>query len=276
MNKVLGIADRGMTKLHSECGLLDACLEKHSITDFSTYQRGTKVIDYILVDSNVMQCTRSIGYEPFNIHIMSDHRGTFLDLATPQCFGSNIDPLLWLQLQDLNTKRSHQIYPYFQAKQEHLNNHNWHKKINKLWDYIRHSKPNHALAEDLYERLISASIHAGLKLKRFPPAPYSPNIAQLRNVHRLLKLAVTQFKTTRDMSDNISKTAAKLGHVGYQLPETGKLCQQALVRVTRQLKAFIQEELEKQNLQCQHQETLIQAHESAGNTKVAKKIRGML
>ena len=140
---------------------------------------------------------------------------------------------------------------------------------------MRQGKDDHELAEALYERLILASVHAGSTLKKFPPAPYSPTIARLRNIHRLLKLAVTQFKTTRDMSENISRTKAKLGNMGYPLPDTVELCKTMLVKVTRQLKAAIQEELDTKHLQRQHQETLIQEHEAKGNHKVAKKIRGM-
>ena len=54
LNKVLGVTDQGLTSLHSECGLIDACLEQHGLTDFTTYQRGSTVIDYVLVDRNVM------------------------------------------------------------------------------------------------------------------------------------------------------------------------------------------------------------------------------
>ena len=115
-NKVMGLENSGMSKLHSECGILDACLKRHGLTDFSTYQQGHKVINYVLVDRNVMQCIHSIGYEPFNIHIISNHRGIFVDLATPQCFGPNILPLQPIHLRDLSTKRTHQIAPYFQDK----------------------------------------------------------------------------------------------------------------------------------------------------------------
>ena len=151
MNKVLGVDDSGMTKLHRECGLLDACLERHGITDFTTYQRGHKVIDYILVDRNVMQCIQSVGYEPFNIHIMSNHRGIFIDLATPQCFGSNIQQLQPMQIRDLSTKRSHQLAPYFTAKQKHLEDHRWYHKIRVLQDKMKHDILDHELVEDLYE-----------------------------------------------------------------------------------------------------------------------------
>ena len=134
MNEVIGLDTRGMSKLLGECGLLDACLERHGLTDFTTYQRGNRVIDYILVDRNVMQSIQSIGYEPFNIHIISDHRGIFIDLAMPQCFGSNTLPLQPLHLRDLSTKRSHQIAPYFRDKQKHLEDHRWHHKIQELQD----------------------------------------------------------------------------------------------------------------------------------------------
>ena len=77
------------------------------------------------------------------------------------------------------------------------------------------------------------------------------------------------------MSDNITKTAAKLGHIGYELPATAALCQQALVKVTRQLKATIKEEIETKHLQWQHQDKRINNHKATGNTKVSKKIRGM-
>ena len=54
MNEILGVKTRDMTRLHTECRLVDACLEKHDTTEFSTYQRGTTIIDYILVDRNIL------------------------------------------------------------------------------------------------------------------------------------------------------------------------------------------------------------------------------
>ena len=275
INEVLGIETGGMTKLHSECGLVDACLDKHGITDFSTYQRGTTVIDYILVNQNVIQCVQAVGYEPFGLHILSDHRGLFLDIASPQCFGSTLLPLQPIQLRDISTKRSHQIAPYFWDKMKHLQDHHWFQKLADLKASMCQNQPDHLLAEALYEQLIAASIYAGSKLKKFPLVPYSPTIARLWNVHRLLKLAVTQFKTSKNMSDSIARTKAKLGDAGYELPGTLELCTQVLHRCTRQLKAAIREELATNNLRRQHQDQRIEHHEAAGNTKLAKKIRGM-
>ena len=133
-----------------------------------------------------------------------------MDLSTSQCFGSSINPLLPRAIRDLSTKQSHQIAPYFEAKHKHLEDHNWYNKIALLAKHMREGTINHALAEELYGRLISASNTAGSKLQSFPPVPYSPTIARLRNIQRLLKLVVTQMKTSRDMSESIARTKAKL------------------------------------------------------------------
>ena len=59
-NEVFGTTTRGLTKLHSECNLIDACLDKHGIADFSTYQRGNRVIDYILVNQMYIDASRRL------------------------------------------------------------------------------------------------------------------------------------------------------------------------------------------------------------------------
>ena len=77
------------------------------------------------------------------------------------------------------------------------------------------------------------------------------------------------------MEKHISNTKAKLGNAEYIVPETKELCIKALAQATRQLKSAIREELESKYLRTQHQNTIITQHEAAGNTKMAKKLKGM-
>ena len=137
------------------------CLQQHGTTQFSTYQHRTQVIDYILADQQLITSTLAIGYEPFGLHILSNHCGIFMDIATAQCFGSNTTPLQPLQLRGLSTKRSHQIVPYFQTKRKHLDDHNWFEKLEEVREGIKQNTPNNALAKDLYKQIIAALIHAG-------------------------------------------------------------------------------------------------------------------
>ena len=83
-NEVMGLTATGLTQLHSACGLIDAVSDRHGDTNFTTYQWGKSVIDYILVDPNIFHCMKAVEYEPFNVHILSDHWGIFMDLSTLQ------------------------------------------------------------------------------------------------------------------------------------------------------------------------------------------------
>ena len=126
-----------MTRLCNECHLYDAVVDKHIVTDFTTYQRGTAVLDYILIDDNIRRTINATGYEPFGIHILSDHRGVYIDVSTSHCIGDSIQPMAPIILRDLSTKRPHQIQPYFVEKDKHLLDHNWYTKIELLecWQY---------------------------------------------------------------------------------------------------------------------------------------------
>ena len=77
------------------------------------------------------------------------------------------------------------------------------------------------------------------------------------------------------MSESIARMKAKLGDAGYALPNSLQQCTQVLINCTKQLKAAIREELETNNLRRSHQDQLIEKHEALGNSKLAKKIRGM-
>ena len=198
-----------------------------------------------------------------------------MDLSTSQCFGSNITLLQPHAIQDLSTKRSHQIAPYFDKKHRHLQEHRWFQKLEHLQRHLRDGTTDHALAEDLYDCLIASSLLVGSKLRSFPPTPYSPTVSRLRNIQRLMKLTVTQMKTSQDMSESISQTKAKLGYAGFSLPESLESCQKALAQATRQLKAALQDELDTKNLRKEHLNTLAAQHEAKGNSKLAKKIQGM-
>ena len=239
LNEELGLHTAGMTRLLQDCHLVDPIRHMHGHHTFSTYQRGTKVLDYILVDPSILSHVKAAGYEPFGNHILSDHRGVYIDLDTSRIFGSTILPLQPIQLRDLSTKRSHQIAPYFQHKKKYLEDHAWFRKIDAIQESIDTDQPNDSLAEELYGRLVTASQHAGRQLQRFPPAPYSPTIARLRQIRRFLKLELTQYKTGIDMTDQICVTRAKLGNIGHPIPTNKVECEQMLQQCTRKLRNAI-------------------------------------
>jgi len=67
-NEVLGLEDAdSLARLCTECGLVDIILAKHGRTDFDTYIRGSKVIDYFLIPPELEEAVLACGYEPYNI-----------------------------------------------------------------------------------------------------------------------------------------------------------------------------------------------------------------
>ena len=188
-NETLGDTTHGMTRLCSECHLVDPFITKHHLTGFATHNRGSDVIDYILVDAFILPSIVKCGYEAFSEHIQSDHRGVYIDFHTSSLFGDTVPPIDNHTLRDMSTKRINQIPSYFQHKDKHLQDHNWYQKIQILQDHIQSYTPNDALAEQLYCRLIEACSYAGNNLSKYPSAPFSPEIAVLRHTLDYLRLA---------------------------------------------------------------------------------------
>jgi endonuclease/exonuclease/phosphatase family metal-dependent hydrolase len=102
-NETLGDAFGGMGRLVSECGLFDIVADRHGTTGFSTYQRGTKVLDYCLMTQDLIDSVHHCGYEQFKCNILSDHRGLFVDFSTAHLFGNIIQPLQPVALRDISS-----------------------------------------------------------------------------------------------------------------------------------------------------------------------------
>jgi hypothetical protein len=57
----LGQERGAMTKLVTECNLIDVVANRHLATDFNTYQRGRRVIDYCLLDQDLSGMVAACG-----------------------------------------------------------------------------------------------------------------------------------------------------------------------------------------------------------------------
>jgi hypothetical protein len=135
--------------------------------EFTTYKRGNRCIDYMLVDQQLMSAVRACGYEPFNIRIMGDHRGLYIDFLTRELFGSDTNTLPPIALRDYCSKNIHQTASFIQDQHQHLTDHEWFAQIQELQKHMECNEPNHTLANKLDRRRILACQYAGRKLKRY-------------------------------------------------------------------------------------------------------------
>jgi hypothetical protein len=272
-NEVLGETPGGLTRLVSECGLTDVIAHQHQAMEFSTYQRGKKVLDYCLLDDDLLGAVSASGYEAFQANIISDHRGLFVDFDTDRLFGTSIQPLAPLPIRDLNSRNMHQIAPYFKHKHAYLGKKDWFENIALLKLDMQRDERNDDLAERLYGELAESCPDAGSRLKRYPTAPHSPEMVRMRNILRLLRLATSQFRTGIDLNDAIQETQKKLGSVGFAIPNSLHECVRALASHEKEFKALVKQEELTKKLRKQHQEKLADEYEAKGDKEAARIIR---
>jgi hypothetical protein len=96
-----------------------------------------------------MQAVQQCGYEPFNIRIMGDHRGIYVDFSTTEMFGLETMALPPLALRDYCTKNIHQNALFIQDQFQHLDDHAWFQQIHILQECMNKNEPNHCLANKL-------------------------------------------------------------------------------------------------------------------------------
>ena len=275
-NETLGDDEAGLSWLMSQCGLQDVCSTMHGIDthSFNTHTRGSRCIDYILVDPELMDAVEACGYEPFKIQILGDHRGVYMDVNTQLFFGSDTMPLLLMQLRLLNSRKVNQIVPYFEALDKHLQENNWYGQMETLRDTMKAGTPDDALAERLDKRRIAGCQHAAGRLQKYPRAPYSPEIAELRNRDAILRSAISQFLDPQeDYFERVENLQLKLSSTGMDLPPTLEGCRVLRRQNLKQLRALERDELRTGASRKQHQNSLIEMYRAAGKTLNERAVR---
>ena len=195
-----------------------------------------------------MTAVQRCVYERFSRRRLGDHRGVYMDVNTRLFFGSDTIPMAPSKARHLQSRKVTQIVPYFEHLESHLTTHNWHKQIADLQTCMESGNRNDALAEKLDRRRIAGCQYAAGKLQRYPKPPYSPEIARLRNIESLLKLAMFQIRNPSDnYSEAMDKLQLKLGSLEIEIPPTIQEIRQLRKANMQVLKAMEIDEFKKWN-----------------------------
>jgi hypothetical protein len=189
---VIGDNNRGLTKLCSECQLIDVIYDQHryGTRDFNSYARGTTCIDYVLMDERLVGSIQACRYLPFNHLLISDHRGLYVDVNTTWFFGSDTIPHQQMAVRDYNSKNIHQTAPFITGQYKHLDDHGWFQHVQQIQQCIKTNTPNHELVERADNRRIEACQNSGKRLKRYGPTPYSPQLIQMKLVDKVTAMII--------------------------------------------------------------------------------------
>ena len=78
-----------VNNLLQKCNLSDAIEHFHECSTHTSYSRGTTIIDYCLVSTDLLPSIRACGYLPLYFLCFSDHRSFYVDFDSSILFGGS-------------------------------------------------------------------------------------------------------------------------------------------------------------------------------------------
>jgi hypothetical protein len=271
-NETLGADPDGMSKIAGQLGLIDLIASRHSSKPPATYARGKKRLDYALSSPLVGDALMSAGYEEFNAHIVSDHRGFFLDFNTNLLFGSDTQRLISAEKREFSSSNTQQVTDYIREKHQILfHHHNAFDRSTKL------SLPGnrHAFAERLDQDVLAASLAAAAKVKRFGEPAWSVELAEARKQVAILKKHLSALRTHYDHSSLLASEMAKLSSP-VMLPTTVRECSTAIRKTESTVQEIIAESYARRDQERQRKIEALEASEMTADKASATRLRHKL
>ena len=127
--------DGTLSSLIKSCGLLDILGEHHPQRPFpSTYSRGKKRLDYILVSSAIAHTVQKSGILPYHSIFQSDHRPCYIDIDANALFSESTVPIVPPCLRQLQLLDPRKVSKYKESVHKQLEYHNIIGKYRTLKD----------------------------------------------------------------------------------------------------------------------------------------------
>ena len=218
--------------IQAQHNLLDAFENIHPGRNFSTHNRGSKRIDYILVSRPLLKQIRKIGYEAYNAGIISDHRGMFLDIALV-----DEQKTLQRQHQKLISKQGNRTKKYRKLLMENIKKKRIVPRLKQLVNTKCWEHKNHQTLQQLDKDITKLMIEAEHQSVPTHTAPWSPKIKQLYQ-----KLQ----KVTKQLKQHIHKHKQQLQEATKPLWEQHKQIRKELQEARKNAETHRQQYLHEQ------------------------------
>ena len=215
-NEEMGNETSGMDRLATTCSLIDLfSVRTGTQTLPSTYQRGSKRLDYILISPRLLPTVLAAGYDPFGYRLPSDHRGMYVDLSTEGLFQHDHPEMAPIIQRDFTTKSPETVKMYVNAKMRYLEDHRFFERLHAL----EHSSyPNPDLAESLDRDFQRAACHAAKKCTRRKTTPWSPKLAEIWAHLHFCRIAKAAIATTANYLPALQRLQQKWPQLPREAP----------------------------------------------------------
>jgi hypothetical protein len=209
-NERLGDDPKLMASLCSKFSLFDPHTSRHGdAVDVPTYIRGTKRLDYCLLDTTLQPHISACGINLFNDLYHSDHRALFLDLSLRSFLKTHLPPIPPAAHRFIGT-RSADVTKFVNIAHDHLqNNHAFTQFATFSTDAPTLSKP-WVRANKLDDLIGQAFSLAERKCHKRPRPPWSDKLFFASLKVRYWRTALTARRTNTDHSIVLADLAAKV------------------------------------------------------------------
>ena len=241
LNEVLGEDPNLMSSICVKYKLHDAFNKIHpNIPAFTTYIRGTKRLDYMLI-SNSLQPTE-VGYNQFYEIYNSDHRAMYIDLPKIQDFTMN-QTMVKGTLREIGSK-SKDIVKFVETIYEHLHQNKTFHKFELLQLEVSEADKPWRIANIIDDQLGLAITKAKKECFKYQRPPWSEVLHKASLTLRYWIIAESSLLNkikTNEVLNNIQNTIPDLDKNIQQLSDLPK-------KRLLQIKVFKQEALKQLRL----------------------------
>jgi hypothetical protein len=200
-NETMGEDTIGISTLCGECGLIDAIEYKHGTFDnLTTYEHGSRQIDYIFVTESIASAITTCGILPFKEGHLSDHRALHVSFDHKMLFKGEYVQRPEQQRRGIHSGRPKAVVKYKKLLHHFLHHHNVFNNMNTLQP---RSQPPEIWTEleTIDNQCVEGALNAAEKVDNKVSGPWSLAIHHAALIINYWRLKQTHRRKPRDLSN---------------------------------------------------------------------------
>ena len=119
-------------RLQEACHLSDAVGHFHDYFDQTSYSRGTTIIDFCFISTDLLPCIRQSGYLPLHFFSFSDHRSLYVDFDSSALFGGAPPKIPKPTARFVRSRDTQTTEKFLQRLKTYWETHSLRTRVNRL------------------------------------------------------------------------------------------------------------------------------------------------
>ncbi len=262
-----------LLSLMATCHLHDAIEQYHDCSHQTSYSRGTSIIDYCFVSTDILASVRSCGYLPLHFFCFSDHRAFYVDFDSDSLFGNQPPKIAKSTARFVKSRDSKMTEKFLERLGVYWSQHNIRARVNRLAsaaERYRDTPSVRRFATKIDRDRTRAFLTAEKKCHRRDRPPWSRPLHRLSRQFRYWQIVISDFRLKRHSYNALIAIEDELN---WRPPFYPSTINEARTFMTDTKKAL--KDIRKKATQQRSQDLQLQAQEAdlAGDAEKAKILR---